>query len=481
MTPATLDPLRPPEAPRADHAPTPTPAAPASDRTGAVLVHGFAAAVAMWATGYLLHLPGLAAPGGLVLAGLLACLVAAGWRAGRTAGVSVAAGAGLCAGVLNLLILGSQLVDTETRGLRAFAWIWIPGSIAASGAVMAAAAALSARRSAAPRPPGAWNARLSWVALSATLILLSIGGVVTGFEAGLAVPDWPNSYGFNMFLYPLARMTGGIYYEHSHRLFGALVGLTTLVLAVRVWRTERAPLTRWLAVFAFVLVVTQGMLGGLRVTGGTTLGTDPDVLRPSTALAVVHGVLAQLYFSALAILAAQLSAPWRTAPAEPSRGATVDRVFGGLALASIFVQLVLGALFRHLNATPVLFVHIGMAVVVLIVAGGFALRMWGAYEARPVLPTLGAALLAGLGLQLLLGLGALAVTMLEGEQAISRPLQVLVTTLHQTTGALLLAGTAALFAWHLRLVQPARSPAADLDGREPAAVRTGTRAGRTLD
>ena len=69
------------------------------------------------------------------------------------------------------------------------------------------------------------------VTVAATFLLVVAGGLVTSNEAGLAVVDWPNSFGYNMFLYPLAKMTGGIYYEHAHRLYGSLVGLTTIVLA----------------------------------------------------------------------------------------------------------------------------------------------------------------------------------------------------------------------------------------------------------
>jgi len=84
----------------------------------------------------------------------------------------------------------------------------------------------------------AWRTGFAGVAVVAGLLVVVAGGLVTSLEAGLAVPDWPNSFGSNMFLYPLAKMTGGIYYEHAHRLYGSLVGLTTIVLAVVLWFTD---------------------------------------------------------------------------------------------------------------------------------------------------------------------------------------------------------------------------------------------------
>ena len=88
---------------------------------------------------------------------------------------------------------------------------------------------------------------------------------MTSAEAGLAVADWPTSFGYNMFLYPFSRMTGGIYYEHAHRLLGALVGLTTLVLALFLQRVETRRWVRRLGWAALLMVVVQGVLGGLRV------------------------------------------------------------------------------------------------------------------------------------------------------------------------------------------------------------------------
>jgi cytochrome c oxidase assembly protein subunit 15 len=96
--------------------------------------------------------------------------------------------------------------------------------------------------------------------------LLLSGGLVTSKGVGMTVPDWPNSYGYNMFLFPLSRWVGGIFYEHVHRLIASGVGLMTILLAISLWMTEPRKWVRVLGYIAVVTVVVQGVLGGLRVT-----------------------------------------------------------------------------------------------------------------------------------------------------------------------------------------------------------------------
>ena len=132
---------------------------------------------------------------------------------------------------------------------------------------------------------GVWPHRLAVVLGCATFPLLFIGGLVTSKGAGLAVPDWPTTFGYNMFLYPWSAMIGNILYEHSHRLVAACVGLLTTALAVALWFGERRTWLRWLGVTALLVVIAQGVLGGLRV-----------VLLQST-LAILHACLAQAFFA----------------------------------------------------------------------------------------------------------------------------------------------------------------------------------------
>ena len=105
--------------------------------------------------------------------------------------------------------------------------------------------------------------RLAVAGLAATAVLIVLGGLVTNTGAALAVPDWPSTFGHNMFLFPWSRIVGGVFYEHSHRLVGALVGLLTVALAAALWRA--GGLLRQLGLVAVAVVVAQGVLGGLRV------------------------------------------------------------------------------------------------------------------------------------------------------------------------------------------------------------------------
>jgi cytochrome c oxidase assembly protein subunit 15 len=108
--------------------------------------------------------------------------------------------------------------------------------------------------------------KFAWLTAGATFLLIGLGGLVTSHQAGLAVPDWPTSYGYNMFLFPVHFWQANIFYEHTHRLLASFVGLLTGVLAVWLWLREPRRWLRWLGVAAFFAVVLQGVLGGLRVT-----------------------------------------------------------------------------------------------------------------------------------------------------------------------------------------------------------------------
>src|SRR5438034_6780032 len=110
-----------------------------------------------------------------------------------------------------------------------------------------------------------WPHRLAVILACATFPLLFIGGLVPSKGAGLAVPDWPTSFGYNMFLYPWSKMVGNIFYEHSHRLVASFVGLLTIGLALALWLREPRPWLRRLGFAAFALVILQGVLGCLRV------------------------------------------------------------------------------------------------------------------------------------------------------------------------------------------------------------------------
>src|ERR1700747_1353055 len=115
---------------------------------------------------------------------------------------------------------------------------------------------------------------LHWFAIISTISVLGLicsGGLVTSHEAGMAVPDWPNSFGYNMFLFPISRWVGGVFFEHTHRLIASLVGLLTIGLCIATWLIEDRRWVKWLAGVAGLAVIVQGVLGGLRVTKAKAL------------------------------------------------------------------------------------------------------------------------------------------------------------------------------------------------------------------
>ena len=271
-----------------------------------------------------------------------------------------------------------------------------------------------------------WPHRLAVVTAGATLLLLFIGGLVTSKGAGLAVPDWPTTFGYNMFLYPWSKMVGGIFYEHSHRLVASAVGMLTIALALMLWFRERRNWLRWLGVFALVLVVVQGVLGGLRV-----------VLLEDT-LAVIHASFAQAFFALMVSLAIFTSAEWREEPRPEALedGARLRRLCA-ITTGLIYVQAVFGAVLRHTGErldAHLLFAALVAVHVILVVR-----RIARFHSDRPKLVRPVSALLFLLFVQLALGVGSYLgkfTTMLR------LPMDALVflTTSHLVVGALMVAG-----------------------------------------
>ncbi len=411
----------------------------------------FAMTVSMWAAAYICRLPLVMAPNWLVLGMMLLMVAAWGWITGSYSGSGWLGGVlvGALAAVLNLLILGSLLTSAEGGGVLPSAIWWIPGSILAV-ALLSGGFAAASGRAGSDATASDWTALFSKVAVVATFLLVVAGGLVTSNEAGLAVVDWPNSFGSNMFLFPLSRMTGGIYYEHAHRLFGALVGLTTVGLAIRLWRFDDRARLKWLGVAAIVLVVLQGVLGGLRVTGGFTFSTAPEDMAPSITLAMIHGVLGQVFLTVVVSIAVFTSRLWLTAPeAVPRPHFKDDRVFQRWLVVIIFLQLILGAAQRHMAA--LLIVHICLATIVILLAVMVGGRAWGLYRGSRPVEFLGKALISLASIQVFLGIAALAVT--QGKATVGSPttIEVTITTAHQATGAALLALAVALHLWTQRL------------------------------
>ncbi|MCP3902751.1 MAG: hypothetical protein GY715_03865 [Planctomycetes bacterium] len=423
------------------------------------LAAGFAASVGMWLVGYLAHLPGITVPPWLVLPLMLACIVAGGAWVGRRANSGPAGGAlaGEVTGIVNLLVLGSLVAGGGDETVPS-ALIWVPGSIVVSVVLGAVGALVGGRSDGPTMDAAAWRSAFVTVALVATLLVVIAGGVVTSTGTGLAVPDWPNTFGSNMFLYPLAKMTGGIYYEHAHRLYGALVGFTTIVLAIVLFATDKRGWVRVLAIFAVLLVVGQGVLGGLRVDSGLTMSTDPAQTKPNLALAVVHGVLGQVFFATMSIIWAVTLPAWRRPYAARAETVSTDRTLTGVLLVLVLFQLAFGALYRHLQTPEEVLpwpahAHLTGAALVAVAGLVAGLRGWAKYTEHPVLKHVGLAMIALLSLQIVLGFAALVAVIGYREESMPPPVEVILATAHQANGALVFALAAQLFVW-VRRVSP---------------------------
>jgi cytochrome c oxidase assembly protein subunit 15 len=286
--------------------------------------------------------------------------------------------------------------------------------------------------------------RFAVLTAGATLLLIVAGGLVTSTESGLSVPDWPTTYGQNMFTFPVSKWVGGIRFEHSHRLIAATVGMLTIVLAAWLARREDRRWVRRLGYLALAAVVAQGLLGGLTV-----------IFLLPTAVSVAHACLAQTFFCLVVAIAVMTSSGWKErAPASLRAAFAANAVarIGAAAAAVVFLQLLVGAVMRHtkaglaipdfplalgrvvppLTSFPVAihFAHRLGAVAVASLVGVCVARAFR--SRRPGLKKTALWLASLVAIQIALG----AATVLTGKD-------VIVTTAHVATGALILGSTLA--------------------------------------
>ena len=287
--------------------------------------------------------------------------------------------------------------------------------------------------------------RFAVLVAGATFFLIIAGANVTSHDAGLAVPDWPLSFGK---FFP--QMVGNVFWEHGHRMIATGVGMLTIALALIIQFKERRTWVKRLGWAALAAVIAQGLLGGLTV----------KLLLP-LAVSAAHATLAQLFFLITVSLAVFTSRSWIEPPetviddvdAPSTRSLTV------LALVVILVQLVLGATLRHSATwdeelpTGLLLAHIGGAITVTLVLGFTVTRVLRRYRtekyiARP-------ALLAGSLLLIQLGLGIAAYITRRASPSDPQPLtpMVAVTVAHVACGALVFAATIVLMLRVFRLMR----------------------------
>ena len=183
-------------------------------------------------------------------------------------------------------------------------------------------------------PPLALH-RYAILCVGATLCLIFVGGLVTSTGSALAVPDWPLAFG-----HLIPKLEGGVRFEYGHRVAAGLVSLMTLGLALWMWRAERRWWVRWLALGAFGLVITQAILGGITV-----------LFQLPLLIAVTHAATAQAFFCVMVALAAITNPQFGAASTDPSLAPPTGLTrLAALTTATIYLQILIGAVMRHLGA-----------------------------------------------------------------------------------------------------------------------------------
>jgi cytochrome c oxidase assembly protein subunit 15 len=264
-----------------------------------------------------------------------------------------------------------------------------------------------------------------------TFVLIIAGALVTSNDAGLSVPDWPTSFGS---LYKIPHLVGGVRFEHTHRMIAQFVGFLSIILAVWTWRADRRRWMKYLGITALGLVIAQGILGGLTVL---------FYLPP--AISSAHAALAQTFFCVAVLIAMFTGRRW----VEEVPRVEVDEQRPSLftlTLLSIFVlyvQLILGALFRHhgLSWWP----HVVNAAAVAVVLSWTAIRALSQYSRIDAVRRPAIVMLSLLITQLCLGFVAFLTRVAWGRDAVQPELPMVVSTVaHVAVGALLLATTVIL-------------------------------------
>jgi cytochrome c oxidase assembly protein subunit 15 len=264
-----------------------------------------------------------------------------------------------------------------------------------------------------------------------TLLLIVAGALVTSNDAGLSVPDWPTTFGS---FYKMPHMVGGVKFEHGHRMVAEFVGLLTIILAIWTWRAERRRWLRILSVAALGTVIVQGILGGLTVL---------FFLPP--AISSAHAAVAQTFFCIAVCIAMFTGQKWVEEPPQVEFDTRRPTLFT-LTLLSIFVlyvQLILGAMFRHKGMSW--WPHVVHAGVVAVVLTWTAIRALSVYSKIAAIRRSAMMMLSLLITQLCLGFTAFLTRVAWGKDSLQPELPMVISTVaHVAVGALLLATTVVL-------------------------------------
>jgi cytochrome c oxidase assembly protein subunit 15 len=280
---------------------------------------------------------------------------------------------------------------------------------------------------------------------------------VTSNDAGLSVPDWPTSFGS---LYKIPHLVGGVRFEHTHRMIAQFVGFLTIILAIWTWRSDRRRWMKYLGVSALGLVIAQGILGGLTVL---------FFLPP--AISSAHAALAQTYFCVV-VLIAMFTTRRRVEKAprvEKDERRPSLFTLSALSVFVLYVQLILGAMFRHhgLSWWP----HVLNAVTVAILLGWTAIRALSQYSNVDAVRRPAVTMLSLMIAQLCLGFVAFVTRVAWGHDAVQPELPMVMSTVaHVAAGALLLATSVVLAVQAWRFVPMAVEERIPEQERKPAAA-----------
>lgn len=319
--------------------------------------------------------------------------------------------------------------------------------------------------------------RFSKFVVCCTVILILAGSLVTSHDAGLSVPDWPTSYGWNMFTFPPSMWVANIFWEHGHRLIASSVGFLTIILAIWLWVAEPRGWLKWLGVAALGAVIAQGILGGL-----TVLFFLPD------AISTAHAGLAEIFFCMTVAIALFTSPGWNRAYDAPAD----DAMLRGLATTTtvlIYTQILIGATMRHTGAglaipdfplmfghlvpdhwDPKIAVHFAHRAGALVVTGvvlGTSAFLWSRYRDRRELIRPAVLLLALVATQVTLG----ALTVLSRRD-------VWINSVHVVCGALVLTTSLVitLRSWRVKFAAAEVRPKPDTTEVAVPALSGGVRA-----
>jgi cytochrome c oxidase assembly protein subunit 15 len=318
--------------------------------------------------------------------------------------------------------------------------------------------------------------RFAQFVAACTVLLLLAGSLVTSTGSGLSVPDWPTTYGWNMFTFPPSMWVGGIFYEHGHRLIASSVGFLTIILAAWLWRSDPRRWMKRLGLVALASVIVQGLLGGLTVRYFL-----PD------AVSISHAGLAEIFFCMTVAIALFTSPGWNhdTAVADD----LLLRRVATITVALVYLQILVGATMRHTDAglaipdfplmfgglipdhwdakIAIHFAHRAGALVVSFAILATAGHVWYHHRQRAALVRPATLLVALVLVQVTLG----ALTVLSGRA-------VWINSFHLVCGALVLTTSLvlALRSWRVKFARGV--PAAQASRRAPRGVVVADRGAR---